>query len=136
MKSIFPDSMMSKPLGAEMSLEDIASKLVYFENQFHLIHWQTSGVGEHSAMNIYDTVHDFIDDLMEKMMGYTGRKPRAYKFIPIVDNASSREVVSNLKEWCKELKTFADANGYQDIGNISDALSGECAKTLFLLTLS
>jgi hypothetical protein len=136
MKSIFPETMLSPSTGGELTLEGIASKLVYFENQLHLIHWQTSIFAEHKAMDFYDTVHGFIDDIMEKMMGYTGRKPRAFKFIPIVDNASSREVVSNLKEWCKELKSFADTNGYQDIANISDSLSGECAKILYLLTLS
>ena len=130
---LFPQQM-AKP--SEMTLEGIASKIVYFEIQLHLIHWQTSGFAEHKAMDFYDTVHDFLDECMEKMMGYTGRKPRAFKFIPIVDNASSRDIVMNLKEWCKELKAFADSNGYQDIGNISDSLSGECAKILYLLTLS
>ena len=34
------------------------------------------------------------------------------------------------------LKSFAENNGYHDIANLADALSGEAAKTRYLLTLS
>lgn len=38
--SIFPDSIgLSKNSTKELTLETIASKLTYFQEQIHLLHW-------------------------------------------------------------------------------------------------
>lgn len=120
-----------------MSLEGIAAKLTYFHEQLHLIHWQTSSYAEHVAIgNLYDYVHGFKDDVIEKLMGYTGKKPRSFKFIPIIDNAVVTSVVNDLRSWASELGSYAKSNGYDDIENMSQDLSGHAVKTLYLLTLS
>lgn len=132
--SIFPDSM--KP-SSEMTLEGIASKLTYFHLQLHLIHWQTESYAQHIALgSLYDYVHDFKDDATEKLMGYMGKKIKNIKLIPLQDNATSSSVVNEIKSWAAELGTFARMNGYSDIDNMSQDLSGHAAKTLYLLTLS
>jgi len=137
MKSIFPDSMLSTSTGESLSLEGIASKLTFFHEQIHLIHWQTSSYAEHMCTGeLYDGVHDFKDSVIEKLMGYTGRKPRAPKMIQINDNVAATSVVNDLKNFAQELKTFAETNNYLDIGNMADELSGKAAKALYLLTLS
>lgn len=134
-QSIFPDSMLNK--GSDMTLEGIAAKLTYFHLQLHLIHWQTSSYAGHMALgSLYDYVHDFKDDVIEKLMGYTGKKPKGIKLIPLQDTASSNSVVNELKLWATELGTFAKSNGYSDIDNMSQDLSGHASKTLYLLTLS
>jgi len=136
MKSLFPENMMSKSNGGEMSLESIASKLTYFHEQLHLIHWQTSSYSEHMATGaLYDYVHDFKDGVIEKLMGYTGKRPTGMKMEPLA-TASSTSVVAELMSFASSLKSYAESNGYHDISNLADALSGEAAKTKYLLTLS
>lgn len=137
LKSLFPEDMMMKPTGSDMSLEGIATKLTYFHEQIHLIHWQTNVYAEHMATGaLYDFVHDFKDGVIEKLMGYTGKKPRAFRMLPIVDTPTTSLVVTELKTWAKELADYANSMGYSDIENMAQDLSGNAAKTLYLLTLS
>jgi DNA-binding ferritin-like protein len=135
-KSLFPEDMMSKSSGGAMTLETIAAKLTYFHEQLHLTHWQTTSYAEHQALGgLYDYVHDFKDGLIEKIMGYTGKRPSAYKIEPLT-NCTGNECVSNLLSFASSLKEYGEANSYHDVCNLADALSGEAAKTKYLLTLS
>lgn len=132
-KSLFPQEMLSS---GEMSLESIASKLTHFHEQLHLLHWQTTSYAQHQALGgLYDYVHDFKDGVIEKLMGYTGKRPGAYKIDPL-GNSNATTVVSELMSFSSSLKSYAESNGYHDISNLADALSGEAAKTKYLLTLS
>jgi len=136
MKSIFPEEMMNRAPVAEMSLELIAGKFDYFFRQIHLIHLQTSSYAEHIALNLWEDMPDAKDTFIEKLSGYTGRKLRAYKTQDIMDNALATSVVGELKGFARELKMYGEMNGYSDIVNMSDDLSGKAAKVLYLLTLS
>ena len=132
--TIFPDKMLPK---SDMTLEGIAGKLTYFHEQLHLIHWQTSSYAEHQATgSLYDYVHGFKDGVIEKLMGYMGRRPQAHKMEGVVNNAVAKSVVMDLKQFASDLKSFGEASSYHDICNLADELSGEAAKTLYLLTLS
>ena len=132
-KSLFPDEMMKS---GELNLETIAGKLTYFHEQLHLTHWQTKSYAEHQALGgLYDYVHDFKDGVIEKLMGYTGKRPAPYKIEPLI-NCTGNECVSNLLSFASSLKSYAESNSYHDIANLADALSGEAAKTKYLLTLS
>lgn len=133
--SIFPSSMLSK--SSDMTLEGIASKLTYFHLQLHLIHWQTGSYAEHVAIgSLYDYIQGFKDDVIEKLMGYMNKKPRAFKVIPLQDNVMATSLINEIKAWSSELCSFAKSNGYYDVDNMSQDLSGHAAKTLYLLTLS
>ena len=132
-KSLFPDEMMKS---GELNLETIAGKLTHFHEQLHLTHWQTTSYAEHQALGaLYDYVQDFKDGVIEKLMGYTGKRPAPYKIEPLT-NCTGNECVSNLLSFASSLKSYAEANSYHDIANLADALSGEAAKTKYLLTLS
>ena len=134
-KSLFPSDMLKSGSG-EMTLENIAGKLTYFHEQLHLTHWQTTSYAEHQALGaLYDYVHDFKDGVIEKLMGYTGKRPGPYKMEPLI-NCTGNECVSNLLSFASSLKSYAESNSYHDIANLADALSGEAAKTKYLLTLS
>jgi hypothetical protein len=134
-KSIFPEEMM-KSSSEELSLETIAGKLTYFHEQLHLLHWQTTSYAQHQALgSLYDYVHDFKDGVVEKLMGYTGKRPGLYKINPLI-NCTAMSCVEELCNFASELKRYANLNSYHDIGNLADALSGEAAKTKYLLTLS
>ena len=132
--ALFPEKM--KAAGGAMSLETIASKLDYFAAQIQLVHWQTPSHAEHSALNFYDTVNDFKDDVMEKLMGYMGQKVKAFKREPVTDNMPASRIVMEVSQFAYKLGEWAEDNGYCDIKNMSDSLSGEAAKTLYLLTQS
>ena len=137
LKSLFPEEMMEGKGSNSLTLEIIAGKLTYFHEQLHLIHWQTKSYAEHQALGgLYDYVHDIKDEIVEKIMGYTGKTPRAFKIEPLSDNADCKGVVLNLISFAKQLEEYAEANNMPDIENISQSLSGEAAKTKFLLTLS
>jgi hypothetical protein len=132
-KSLFPDEMMKS---GELNLETIAGKLTYFHEQLHLTHWQTTSYAEHKALGkLYEYVQDFKDGVIEKIMGYTGKRPAPYKIEPLT-NCTGNECVSNLLSFASSLKSYGEANSYHDIANLADALSGEAAKTKYLLTLS
>lgn len=136
LKSLFPEDMMSKGPSSELSLESIAAKLTYFHEQLHLLHWQTTSYAEHQALGgLYDYVHDFKDSLVEKIMGYTGKRPTPYKIEPLI-NCSGNQCVANLLSFASELKEYGEKNAYHDVCNLADSLSGEAAKTKYLLTLS
>ena len=132
-KSLFPQEMLQS---GEMSLDSIAAKLTYFHEQLHLLHWQTTSYAQHQALGgLYDYVHDFKDGVVEKLMGYMGKRPGAYKIDPL-GSKDAMSTVSELMSFASSLKSFAEGNGYHDIANLADALSGEAAKTKYLLTLS
>ena len=70
LKSLFPEDMISKGAGSDLSLESIAAKLTYFHEQLHLLHWQTTSYAEHQAPGgLYDYVPDFKDGVIEKIYG-------------------------------------------------------------------
>ena len=124
-------------VGSEMSVDSVAAKLTYFHEQLHLLHWQTTSYAEHQALGgLYDYVHDFKDGVVEKLMGYTGKRPKAFKIEPLSDGAGASNVVSELMSFSSSLKSYGESNGYHDISNLADALSGEAAKVRYLLTLS
>lgn len=135
LKSLFPEDMM-KSSGAEMTLESVAAKLTYFHEQLHLLHWQTQSYAEHQALGaLYDYVHDFKDGVVEKLMGYMGKRPSIYKIDPLT-NCTAMSCVESLCNFASELKMYGERNSFHDICNLADSLSGEAAKTKYLLTLS
>jgi hypothetical protein len=135
LKSLFPDEMMGDK-GSSLTLETIAGKLTYFHEQLHLTHWQTKSYAEHQATGaLYDYVHDFKDGLIEKIMGYTGKRPGPYKIEPLI-NCTGMQCASDLLSFASELKAYGEKNSFHDVCNLADALSGEAAKTKYLLTLS
>ena len=135
--SIFPGSMKPSKGSVEgLTLETIASKLTYFQEQIHLLHWQTNSYAEHKTLgSLYEYIQDFKDELIEKLMGYTGKKPAVYKLEPL-STSTSNVVVDELLSFAKSLKEYGEMNCYQDVCNLSDSLSGEAAKSKYLLTLS
>ena len=119
-----------------MTTEEIAGKLAFFHEQIHMIHWETRSFAEHTATGkFYEYLQDFKDDVVEKLMGYTGKRPGVYKIQPL-SNATPDAVVSELITFAHSLMTWAEENKYCDVENLAQSLSGEAAKTKYLLTLS
>lgn len=133
---LFPDDMKNKMASSELSLESIAAKLTYFHEQLHLLHWQSTSYAQHKALGkLYEYVQDFKDGVVEKIMGYTSKRPGIYKIEPLT-NCKPEQCVSDLMSFASALKMYGEKNGFHDVCNLADALSGEAAKTKYLLTLS
>ena len=134
--NLFPEEMKSKLVSNELCLESIAAKLTYFHEQLHLLHWQTSSYAEHKALGkLYEYVQDFKDELVEKLMGYTGKRPNPYKLEPLT-NCTAMQCVTDLMSFASQLKMYGEKNSFHDVCNLADSLSGEAAKVKYLLTLS
>lgn len=135
-KSLFPDDMMSRSSGPGMTLESIASKLVTMELQLQLVHWQTASYAEHKATGgMYEYLQGFRDGVMEKLMGYTGRKPSNIT-VGNIGGATASTAAMEVCSFAQSLKSYAESNSYLDIANMADELSGEGNKLKYLLTLS
>ena len=137
-KSLFPEKMLSSS-GGELSPDAIATKLSYFEIQLHNLHWSTRSFSEHQALGgLYDKVFDLKDEIVEKVMGYTGTRAKTIGVNGLKDYGVgvADQVVSELISFAKQLENYAAANNMPDIENIAQSLSGEAAKTKYLLTLS
>ena len=135
-KSIFPQEMLTSSV---LSLDKIKAKLNYFELQLHELHWQTKSFAEHEALGkIYDKVFDFKDEIVEKIMGYSGIRTKSMPVEPIKDYAPglSTQIVRELISFSKSLEEFGESNNMPDIENVAQALSGEASQTLYRLTLS
>jgi hypothetical protein len=136
MKSIFPNEMLS---GGELSPDIIATKMTFFHLQLQNLHWNTRSYAEHMALgSLYSLVHDLKDDVIEKIIGYTGVRAvcgtlSVFKPYSI---GVSEGVVNELKLFAKQLETYGATNNMPDIENIAQGLSGDAAKTAYLLTLS
>lgn len=131
-KSLFPQEMMNT---SELDLESIAGKLLTFAEQFHLVHWQTGSYAEHIATGeLYEYLYTFRDEVIEKLMGYTGRKPNGFKMGNI--NTSSETAISELMSFAISLKRYAESNGFIDVAAMADTLSGKAAKYKYLLRLA
>jgi DNA-binding ferritin-like protein len=138
LKSLFPDEMMENA-GGSLTLETIAGKLSFFYEQLHLLHWQTTSFAEHEALGkIYDKVGDLQDEIVEKIMGYAGKRVKAFKIDALKDYAPGmpNKVVKDLVSFAKDLEEFGESNNMPDIENVAQSLSGEAAQTLYRLTLS
>ena len=138
-KSLFPQEMFEGVGGSSLNLDGVAAKLTHFVDQLHLLHWQTTSYAEHQALGgLYDKVFDLKDEIVEKIMGYSGTRPKALKHDKLRDYSIgiTKSVVNDLKTFAKELEEYGESNNMPDIENIAQSLSGEAAKTLYLLTLS
>jgi hypothetical protein len=136
--SLFPEKMFDIS-GGDLSLDKIKSKLNYFELQLHELHWQTKGFAEHTALGtLYNKIFDLKDEIVEKMMGYTGVRTKSMPIDIIKDwiPGISEQIINELQIFSKQLETFGKLNNMPDIENIAQSLSGEIAQTKYRLTLS
>lgn len=137
-KSFFPQDMLSSASG-DLSPDSIATKLTYFELQLHNLHWATRSYAEHMALGgLYDAVFDLKDEIVEKIMGYSGTRAKIGNPGQLRDYAPgvSIVIVTELVSFAKQLENYAASNNMPDIENVAQSLSGTAAKTKYLLTLS
>lgn len=135
-KSLFPQDMINSMSG-ELSPDIIANKLTYFHIQVQDLHWATRSHAEHEALGkLYELVFDTKDEIVEKIMGYSGVRAKSgdVKGIRPYTIGLSMQVATEIIMFAKQLQNYGSVNNMPDIENIAQSLSGETAKIKYLLT--
>ena len=138
MKTFFSEDLLNSS-GGGLSLDVIKAKLSYFELQLAELHWQTTSLAEHLATgDAYDIIFNSKDDIVERIMGYTGVRTKAMP-VETIKNYSvgvPEAVVNEILIFAKQLENFGSVNSMPDIENLAQGLSGSFSKIKYRLTLS
>jgi len=68
-------------------------------------------------------------------MGYTGKRPTIIR-LKDISGVEPMVIVKSIASFAYSLYLWAGEKKYCDIENMAQELSGQCAKTSYLLTLS
>ena len=105
-----------------------------FENYHH----NTLSTSRHKSIDqVQEMFNDLKDDLIEKIIGYTGFRYNKTTISPIEYSIESlMNFPKVIMSFADELESFGKDNGYTDIENIAQEISGIGAKLSYLLTLN
>ena len=124
-------------LNESIESDSIINDLQKLDAKLELYHHNTKAFSQHKAYDeIYAAFDFYKDDLIEKIIGYTGDRYKSVSVQVEYTDTTGIELVSDLADLSLNLASFAEANGYSDLKNISDSLSGLSAKLNYLLTLN
>jgi len=119
--------------------EEITLKLVQIQLQFKFLHWQTFGDAKHKAYGeIYDSMGDKIDRLVESMMGKYGRIQFDSEFSIMFQDISALSVqnfMDGITEFLVGMTEKLDPKYDSDLLNIRDEILGDINQTKYRLTL-
>lgn len=119
--------------------EEITLKLVQIQLQFKFLHWQTFGDAKHKAYGeIYDSMGDNIDRLVESMMGKYGRVQFDSEFSIMFQDISTLSVqnfMDGITEFLVGMTEQLDPKYDSDLLNIRDEILGDINQTKYRLTL-
>ena len=119
--------------------EEITLKLVQIQLQFKFLHWQTFGDAKHKAYGeIYDSMGDNIDRLVESMMGKYGRIEFDSEFSIMLQDISALSVqnfMDGITEFLVGMTEQLDPKYDSDLLNIRDEILGDINQTKYRLTL-
>ena len=119
---------------------NIVSKLLTFQNQIKILHWQTTSHSEHKALDgLYESLEANIDDFVETFMGKYGRIVSQTNFSLTLENYKNLSPMDFMNIMIAylidELPTMLDAKKDSDLLNIRDEMLGSVNQTKYLLTL-
>jgi hypothetical protein len=119
---------------------NIVTKMLEFQNQIKIYHWQTYGYSEHQSFgSLYGEVSDSIDDFVEVYMGKYGRIISPTNFVLTLQNYKAASPIIALDTFItyltSELPTSLDPVKDSDLLNIRDEILASINKTKYLITL-
>lgn len=122
-----------------MSINDIASHLFLLPVKVQFCHHLTTSFAAHKALDgLYDGTNGLKDELIEKIIGYSGAK---YSQLTLGNVSNFKEssclsVAYEVMNYGKQLEEFAEKQGWCDIENIAQSYSGLGAQAVYLLKLT
>ena len=119
---------------------NIISKMLEFQNQIKIYHWQTYGYAEHQSFgSLYSDLSDHVDEFVEVFMGKYGRIVSASNFVLTLSNYKTSNPIQVMDTFIvylsSELPMSLDSQKDTDLLNIRDEILGSVNKTKYLLTL-
>ena len=119
---------------------NIITKLLTYQNQVKILHWQTTSFSEHKTLDeLYGNLSGNIDEFVETFMGKYGRimSETAFSFkLENYKNMSSMGLMLEMEMYfINELPTMLNAKTDTDLLNIRDEMLGSVNQTKYLLTL-
>lgn len=133
----FSEELITRASGA-LSPDVIMSKLVYFRDQAHYIHFNTTSFAVHKALDsLYSSLDGWVDSVGELLLGYIA--PRRFTFptpIRVDVRESPAEFVNNLCRFADALYEYGESTKWWALSNMAAEISGDGYKAKYLLTLT
>ena len=119
---------------------NIITKLLTYQNQVKILHWQTTSFSEHKTLNkLYESLSENIDTFIETFMGKYGRIMAQTNFTLTLQNYKEMTPINLINDieyyLVNELPTMLNAKEDTDLLNIRDEMLGSVNQTKYLLTL-
>lgn len=119
---------------------NIVTKLLTYQNQVKILHWQTTSYSEHKSLgDLYSSLSDQIDEFIEVFMGKNGRIVAQTNFNLTLQNYSALAPMDLMNQMIaylsNELPTMLDSGRDTDLLNLRDEILASVNKTKYLLTL-
>jgi len=119
-------------------LDDVIQKLVQFEQQLRIIHWQTTNYEKHTALGIaYEGLGDLIDTFVEISTGKYGLLTLT-DGVKLANMTGDKDLTSYLDAHVKifvSLTEILDPATDSDLLNIRDEILGVVNHLRYRLTL-
>jgi hypothetical protein len=119
-------------------VQKIVNTLHQLSIMFETYHHNTKSTSKHNAIDqAHEMYSDIKDDLIEKIIGYTGLRYEKTEIETIEYSIENLDKFPDfIINFSKTIEDFAISNKYGDIGNIAQELGGIGAKLSYLLTLN
>lgn len=134
-KSFFSQQMQT--VGSDYT--SIFTSLYQLPNKTQYCHHNTTSYARHKALDTtYEALSDLKDDIIEKIIGYSGVRPQNISLQPLTGYSESMDiqVADEIMAFGKKLEEWAAVKEYCDIENLAQEYSGVGAKLKYLTTLS
>lgn len=130
-------SAFNMTLNESLESEQFINRIKALDAKFELYHHNTGSFAKHKTFDdIYTEFDQLEDDLIEKIMGYTGEKYTGVNIDLVYSDNTGQELVNDLMNLGSGLQEFAKANGYSDIEQYGQTIHGLGAKLNYLLTFN
>lgn len=119
---------------------NIVTKLLTYQNQIKILHWQTTSYAEHKTLDgLFGELGGNIDEFIETFMGKYGRIMAQTNFNLTLQNYSALTPMDLMNQmaayFINELPTMLDSKKDTDLLNIRDEMLGNVNQAKYLLTL-
>jgi hypothetical protein len=119
---------------------NIVTKLLTYQNQVKILHWQTTSYSEHQSLgSLYENLSGIIDEFVEVFMGKYGRILAQNNFSLTLENYKNMSPIALMSEmeayFINEMPNMLNAKTDTDLLNIRDEMLASVNKTKYLLSL-
>jgi len=119
-------------------LDGIFTNLYMLPNKVQFCHHNTTSYAAHKALDgAYDELNDLKDSIVEKLIGYTGKRISKLSLSSLSGYTESAniQVADEIMTFAIQLEQFGKTNRMPDIENLAQEYNGVGAQLKYLLSL-